>query len=227
MPNVCRSREPCTLFCRVLCSAEELLQRFWRLTWRRLGGSVEDHIALASPLHQSCTEILLIDQNPVDHPRPRREASCVARAFLMYLLPPLPRHSHWRSCLAHPSRNISLPGKGSRVGLCIVLFDAARRSFTLIPASFAFVVASRRSSVVCIRIQFFADVPRRRASRTANSGDRARFSWSNSDTDRRLTPSRCASSVCVIGECGQHLLAQDSVRMGGPAVRVLQASPQW
>ncbi len=51
-------------------------------------------------------------------------ASRVARAFLVYVLSPLPRHSHWRHCLAHPSSDVSLPRKGRRVGLCIVLFEA-------------------------------------------------------------------------------------------------------
>ena len=40
------------------------------------------------------------------------------------MLSPLPRHSHWRYCLAHPSSDISLPRKGHRVGLCIGLFEA-------------------------------------------------------------------------------------------------------
>jgi len=40
------------------------------------------------------------------------------------MLSPLPRHSNWRSCLAHPSSHISLPRKGRRVGLCIDLFEA-------------------------------------------------------------------------------------------------------
>ena len=54
------------------------------------------------------------------------------RTFIDYSLPvswrtmlsPLPRHSHWRYCLAHPSSDVSLPRKGRRVGLCIVLFEA-------------------------------------------------------------------------------------------------------
>jgi len=54
------------------------------------------------------------------------------RTFIDYSLPvswrtvlsPLPRHSHWRQCFAHPSSDISLPRKGRRVGLCIVNFEA-------------------------------------------------------------------------------------------------------
>ena len=60
----------------------------------------------------------------VVRPRPRQGASRVARAFLVYVLSPLPRHSHWRHCLAHPARDISLPRKGRLVGLCIVLLEA-------------------------------------------------------------------------------------------------------
>ena len=63
-------------------------------------------------------------RSPVGRPRPRQGASRVARAFLVYVLSPLPRHSHWRYCLAHPSSGISLPRKGRRVGLCIFLFEA-------------------------------------------------------------------------------------------------------
>src|SRR5271157_5385281 len=37
---------------------------------------------------------------------------------------PLPRRSHGRYCIAHPSRGISLPRKGDRVGLRIVFFEA-------------------------------------------------------------------------------------------------------
>ena len=49
------------------------------------------------------------------------------------MLPPLPRHSHWRSYLALPASDISLPRKGSRVGLCIVLFEACS-AFTRVAA---------------------------------------------------------------------------------------------
>ena len=49
------------------------------------------------------------------------------------MLPPLPRHSHWRSHLAHPSSDISLPRKGSRVGPCIVIFEACS-AFTRVAA---------------------------------------------------------------------------------------------
>ena len=52
------------------------------------------------------------------------------------MLPPLPRCSDWAySSLISPSR-ISLPRKGCRVGLHIVLFEVcfARRSLTLRPA---------------------------------------------------------------------------------------------
>src|SRR5215831_10412798 len=57
-------------------------------------------------------------------------SSC--RTLINYSLPvswrtvlsPLPRHSHWRHCLAHPSSHISLPRKGRRVGPCIVIFEA-------------------------------------------------------------------------------------------------------
>src|SRR6202022_1307499 len=55
---------------------------------------------------------------------PRFGASRVAYAFLVYMLSPLPRRSGWAcSSLCSPSR-ISLPRKGCRVGLRIVLFEA-------------------------------------------------------------------------------------------------------
>ena len=38
-------------------------------------------------------------------------------------LSPLPRRSHWRSNIARPSSAVSLPRKGCRVGLRIVLFE--------------------------------------------------------------------------------------------------------
>src|SRR6202030_2436181 len=51
-------------------------------------------------------------------------ASRVACAFLVYMLPPLPRCSGWAySRLISPIR-VSLPRKGHRVGLHIVLFEA-------------------------------------------------------------------------------------------------------
>ena len=49
------------------------------------------------------------------------------------MLSPLPRHSNWRSRLAHPSSHISLPRKGRRVGLCIVVFEASS-AFTHVTA---------------------------------------------------------------------------------------------
>src|SRR6202022_1778629 len=59
----------------------------------------------------------------VDHPLSRVGASRVACAFLVYMLPPLPRCSSWAySSLISPGR-ISLPRKGCRVGLRIVLFE--------------------------------------------------------------------------------------------------------
>jgi len=49
------------------------------------------------------------------------------------MLSPLPRHSDWRSCLAHPFSRISLPRKGRRVGLCIGIFEACS-AFTRVTA---------------------------------------------------------------------------------------------
>src|SRR5208337_2883176 len=60
-------------------------------------------------------------------------ASRVARAFLVYVLPPLPRCSDWASSsLISPSR-ISLPRNCGRVGLHIVLFEACS-AFTRVAA---------------------------------------------------------------------------------------------
>src|SRR4029077_19452201 len=59
--------------------------------------------------------------------------SRVARAFLVYVLPPVPRCSDWASSsLISPSR-ISLPRNCSRVGLHIVLFEACA-AFTRVAA---------------------------------------------------------------------------------------------
>jgi hypothetical protein len=49
------------------------------------------------------------------------------------MLSPLPRRSHWRPCIAHPSSDVSLPRYGSRVGLRIVLFEACS-AFTRVTA---------------------------------------------------------------------------------------------
>jgi hypothetical protein len=49
------------------------------------------------------------------------------------MLLPLPRRSHWRYHIAHPSSDISLPRKGSRVGLRIDLFEACS-AFTRVTA---------------------------------------------------------------------------------------------
>src|SRR6202166_296894 len=56
--------------------------------------------------------------------RPRRGASRVAYAFLVYMLPPLPRRSGWAYRFAQSPSRVSLPRKGRRVGLRIVLFEA-------------------------------------------------------------------------------------------------------
>src|SRR3977135_4165500 len=40
------------------------------------------------------------------------------------MLPPLPRRSVWAYCFAHSPSRVSLPRKGHRVGLRIVLFEA-------------------------------------------------------------------------------------------------------
>src|SRR5712671_1920565 len=70
---------------------------------------------------------------PVGHRRPRLGASRVSCAFLVYMLPPLPRRSSWAyASLTSPSR-VSLPRKGRRVGLRIVLFEACS-AFTRVAA---------------------------------------------------------------------------------------------
>jgi len=72
-------------------------------------------------------------ERPVDRPRPRPGASPFACAFLVYMLPPLPRRSDWASCFAQPPRSVSLPRYGSRVGLRIDLFGACS-AFTRVAA---------------------------------------------------------------------------------------------
>src|SRR6202040_2204143 len=60
-------------------------------------------------------------------------ASRVARAFLVYMLPPLPRCSGWASSsLVSPNR-VSLPRFHVRVGLHIVLFEVCS-AFTRVAA---------------------------------------------------------------------------------------------
>src|SRR5262245_47284491 len=49
------------------------------------------------------------------------------------MLSPLPRHSGWAYCFAHSPRRISLPRRGCRVGLRIVLFEACS-AFTRVTA---------------------------------------------------------------------------------------------
>jgi hypothetical protein len=49
------------------------------------------------------------------------------------MLPPLPRRSDWRCCIALPSSRINLPRYGSRVGPRIVLFEACS-AFTRVAA---------------------------------------------------------------------------------------------
>src|ERR1700730_16604712 len=49
------------------------------------------------------------------------------------MLSPLPRHSGWAYYFAHSPSRISLPRKGRRVGLCIVLFEACS-AFTRVTA---------------------------------------------------------------------------------------------
>src|SRR5207244_592695 len=49
------------------------------------------------------------------------------------MLPPLPRRSVWASYFAHSPSRISLPRKGDRVGLRIVLFEACS-AFTRVTA---------------------------------------------------------------------------------------------
>src|SRR5258706_11769822 len=49
------------------------------------------------------------------------------------MLPPLPRRSVWAYCFAQSPSRISLPRKGCRVSLRIVLFEACS-AFTLVAA---------------------------------------------------------------------------------------------
>ena len=57
----------------------------------------------------------------------------VAYAFLVYMLPPLPRRSGWAYYFARSPNRVSLPRKGRRVGLRIVLFEACS-AFTRVTA---------------------------------------------------------------------------------------------
>ena len=66
-------------------------------------------------------------------PRPRHRVSRVACAFLVYMLPPLPRRGDGRSHCAHPFRRVSLPRNGSRVGPRIDRFEACS-AFTRVAA---------------------------------------------------------------------------------------------
>src|SRR5262249_55166845 len=59
--------------------------------------------------------------------------SRVSCAFLVYMLSPLPRRSDWAYCVALSPSRISLPRKGCRVGLRIVLFEACS-AFTRVTA---------------------------------------------------------------------------------------------
>src|SRR5450631_3373370 len=49
------------------------------------------------------------------------------------MLSPLPRRSHWRYSIAHPSSGVSLPRYGCRIGLRIVLFEVCS-AFTRVTA---------------------------------------------------------------------------------------------
>ncbi len=65
--------------------------------------------------------------------KPRHGASRVAHAFLVYMPSPLPRRSGWTSYFARSPSRISLPRKGGRVGLRIVLFEVCS-AFTRVTA---------------------------------------------------------------------------------------------
>src|SRR6266436_6513900 len=71
--------------------------------------------------------------HPVGHRWPHLGASRVAYAFHVYMLSPLPRRSGWAHPLLCSPRRISLPRKGCRVDLRIVLFEACS-AFTRVTA---------------------------------------------------------------------------------------------
>src|SRR6266436_7380935 len=71
--------------------------------------------------------------HPVGHPCPRLGVSRVAYAFLVYMLSPLPRRSGGRTLRSASPSRISLPRKGCRVGLRIVLFEVCS-AFTRVTA---------------------------------------------------------------------------------------------
>src|SRR5262249_38670159 len=68
-----------------------------------------------------------------DHPGPRLGPSRVARAFLVYMPPPLPRCSGWAYSSLISPRRVSLPRKGRRVGLHIAIFEICS-AFTRVAA---------------------------------------------------------------------------------------------
>jgi hypothetical protein len=61
--------------------------------------------------------------NSFDSEGDELETLPLAAVFLVYMLSPLPRHSGWAHSFAHSPNRISLPRKGCRVGLRIVLFE--------------------------------------------------------------------------------------------------------
>ena len=71
---------------------------------------------------------------PVGRPRPRQGASRVARAFLVCMLPPLPRRGGWTSSsLCRPAVS-AFPGTTARSARTITFSRFARRSLALRPA---------------------------------------------------------------------------------------------
>ena len=67
--------------------------------------------------------------------RPRYGASRVACAFLVCMLSPLPRHSDWRSCLAHSAPVVSaFPDMAVRSARALSFSRLAQRSLALRPA---------------------------------------------------------------------------------------------
>src|SRR5881296_3288275 len=132
------------------------------------------------------------------------------------MLPPLPRRSDWAYGFAHSPSRISLPRKGDRVGLRIVLFEACS-AFTRVTAC-----TLAKSPFVTRCIEGFSHFVTSMTSPITSGGSNRRVGLSPTGKRRLITahtlhcrspPAASAKAVKTLGELGNGQFLRTTIQL--------------
>ena len=145
--------------------------------------------------------------------------------------PPLPRRSVWASCFAHSPSRTSLPRKGCRVGLRIVLFEACS-AFTRVAAC-TLALSPIRDTLIEGFSHFVTSMTAPIASGwsgrrvgLAPTGKR-RLSTAHTHNGHQASPTVQFHPLRCPEERGAHVRRRDFFTLAGSAGILLPLGPSW